>query len=335
VIAASVGQVLRLRTSTDDRAWDDFVTGHPEGTAFHLSRFLRTAAPLLGQRAHLAVAEADGEVVGVVPMLLRSVGPSLLVNYWPRFPYLGPLLRPGFSAEVVLAAAVRHLRPRPVLHVGLRSTTPFPVPDRSGWTRDNYNSAIVQIGGRDDDALLALLTRTQRNTVRRAVQHGLVTGPATRLEISLHLGSWANGALARQGLPPRWPAGSHEKLYDALAPSGVCVATAVRRDDTPLAVSLDMRLGRRLIGWELGVAEEGRAVGASPLLITAVMRRARDLGAAEFDMLGAPTPGIAQHKRSLGAEICPSGAAHWSPAWLPSRRFVRRLSGLLPTTRPA
>jgi hypothetical protein len=92
-----------------------------------------------------------------------------------------------------------------------------------------------------------------------------------------------------------------------------------------------MFLGRRLIGWDLGISEEGRAAGASPLLMTAVMRCARDLGAAEFDMLSVPTPGIAQYKRSLGAEFRPSGAAHWSPPWLPPRRFLRRPRRLRPT----
>jgi hypothetical protein len=95
-----------------------------------------------------------------------------------------------------------------------------------------------------------------------------------------------------------------------------------------------MFFGSRLIGWDLGISEEGRAVGASPLLITAVMRCARDLGAAEFDMLGLPTPGIAHYKRSLGAEIRPSGAAHWSPPWLPASRHLRRLSARPPTIKP-
>jgi hypothetical protein len=263
-------------------------------------------------------------------MLLRAVGPFLLVNHCLRFPYLGPLLRPEFSPEAVRAAVLRHLRPRPVLHLGVRSTVPFPVPDRPGWTRDNYSSAIIPTAGKDDEALFGLLSRTQRNTVRRAVQEGLVAGPATRDEIADHLGTWANGTLARQGLSPRWPAGAHAQFYDALAPSGVCTGTAVRRDGQVLAVSLDMFLGRRLIGWDVGISEKGRALGASPLLTTTVMRCARDMGAVEFDMLGLPTPGIARYKRSLGAELRPSGAAHWSPPWLPPRRYLRRLSAFRP-----
>lgn len=105
------GPTLRLSPSRDDRLWHDLVVGHDAGTAFHLSQFLRTAAPLLGQRAHLTLAEAEGEIVGVVPMLVREVGPLLLVNCSARFPYLGPLLPPDFSMDTVLAAVQRYFRP--------------------------------------------------------------------------------------------------------------------------------------------------------------------------------------------------------------------------------
>jgi hypothetical protein len=73
-----------------------------------------------------------------------------------------------------------------------------------------------------------------------------------------------------------------------------------------------MSFGQRMVGWEMGLSDEGRAGGAAAVLATAVMRQARDAGADELDLLGAPTPGIADFKRSLGAELRPRGAALWS-----------------------
>jgi hypothetical protein len=327
------GTRLRLCPTTDDRVWDDLVRGHHAGTAFHLSGFLRTAASVLGQRAHLALAEADGEIVGVVPMLVCAVGPLLLVNCSARFPYLGPLLPPGFSMDTVLAAVRRHFRPRQVLHLGIQSTDTIAVPDRRGWTPGDVCSAILTVGDKDDDALLGLLAPTRRRRLRRAAEEGIVTGPATRREVVEHLPPLVNDTLARNGVPPCWPAGSHVRFYDVLAPTGVCLATAVRQDGKVLAISLDMLLGRRLVAWQMGMSAEGRVLGASSVLATAVMRRARDLGAIEFDMLGAPTPGIASYKRSLGAEFRPRTVGYWTAPWLPPRRYLRRLWSLSEANR--
>jgi CelD/BcsL family acetyltransferase involved in cellulose biosynthesis len=213
----------------------------------------------------------------------------------------------------------------------MQAVSPFPQPGLRGWERrETWSAAIVPTAGKDDDEQLGMLSRQQRGKVRRAVDQGLVAGPATRDEVA-QLTGWVQSTFARQGLPPRWPAGAHQSIYDALVPTGACTATAVRRNGTLLAVSLDMVLGDLMIGWEMGMSDEGRSAGASLILHTANMRRARDLGVSEFDMLGAPTPGIAHYKRSLGADLRTRGYAQWEPGWLPSRRYLRRVSTLLPT----
>lgn len=326
---------LRLRPSRDDGEWDRLVRSHPDATAFHLSAFLRTAGPLLGRRPRLTVAEADGQVVGVVPMLIRTAGPVVLVNHGLPFPYLGPLLPPDCSPASVVDAVRRYLRPRPVAHLRLQSVTPFPGEGPRGWEqRDTWTAAVVPTGGKDDDALLGLLARNQRLKLKQAVQRGLTAEPATADDLT-QLGPWVADTFARQGLPSRWPAGAHRAIFDALAPSGAAVATAVRHDGRLVAVSLDLHLGDRLIGWEMGMSDEGRAAGASLVLHMANMRRARDMGAVEFDMLGAPTPGVAKYKRSLGADLRMRGYAQWEPVWLPSRKYLRRLTSALPERKAA
>jgi Acetyltransferase (GNAT) domain len=228
----------------------------------------------------------------------------------------------------VLAAVQRYFRPRQVLGLGIQSTDSIAVPDRRGWTPDDACSAILTVGDKCDDALLGLIAPNQRRRLRRAAEEGIVAGAATRREIVEHLQPFVNDTLARNS-KPLWPASSHVRFYDVLAPTGVCLATAVRKDGKVLAISLDMLLGRRLVAWEMGISREGRVLGASHVLAAAVMRRARNLGAIEFDMLGAPTPGIATYKRSLGAELRPRTAAHWTAPWLPPYRYLRRLSFLV------
>ena len=317
--------VLTLRRCTDARVWDELVSGLPGATPFHLSAFLAPAGRALGLRVRPALAEVGGRVVGAVPMLIAVRGPFALVNHQLPFPYLGPLLPEGYSLDAVLPAVRRHLRGRCVLAFGVQSAGPVDPPSGPGWESAEHESAYVPLTGCDDDALLARMGKDQRANVRKGLRAGLEAGPVTREEVAAHLPAWAAEAFGRQGLPPRWPDGAHLAIYDALASRGVVVGTAVRKDGEPVGVAVDLLFGGRLIGWESGVSECGRALRAAPVLHYAVMRAARDLGAEELDMLGAPNPGIARYKRSLGAEFRPRGVARWrSPLGLWVKRLGRR-----------
>ncbi|MGY1914635.1 GNAT family N-acetyltransferase [Blastococcus sp. SYSU DS0973] len=331
VTAVHDAEVLSLRPSADHDLWDEFVSGHPDGTPFHRADFLTTIGSVLGLEVHLAVAEAAGAVRGVVPMLVRNRGPVLRVNRGLPVPYVGPLLAPGHSLDEALGAVRRYLRPRVIAAYDVQSVTPFLPPDQSGWSYDNsYSSAFCPVPGTDDEGLLNTLAKTQRAHARRSVRRGLVSGPATRQEVADHLTAWANAPLLRQGLPPRWPVGSHLAVYDAL-PREVCLATAVRRDGEPLAVGLALCFAGRMVGWEVGMSEEGRSAGAGTLLHVAELALARDRGIAELDILGAPSPSLENYKRSLGAEFRSRGVASWDAPVVGGLRLARRATSLAPT----
>lgn len=308
-------------------AWDEFVAAHPRATPFHLAAFLTTAGRCLDLRTHLTFAEADGRVIGAVPLLVRSHGPFALVNHRLPVPYLGPLLDPGYGPETVLPAVRRFLRPQPLLHLAVQSVDPYrPAPRGAGWTCDpDLDSYVVPVEGRDDDGLLALFAGSRRSKLRRALRAGLTAGPATREEVAELLPRWSAEAFRRQGLPPDWPEGSHLALYDALAPTGAVLASAVRRDGEPLLVSFDLCSAGRLIGWLIGTSEAGRAADATLVMYLHLARTARDAGIAGVDLLGSPTDGIAAFKRSLGAQPRPRGVARWDSPLLPvGKRLARQ-----------
>lgn len=314
---------LVLRRAAPE-AWDDVVAGHPDATPFHLAAFLSTAGRHLGLRTDLTVLEADGRVIGAVPLLIRARGPLALVNHRLPFPYLGPLLPPGWSPDAVLSAIRRHLRPQVLLSYGVESVGPLMPTPAPGWEyRDDFESAVIVLKGRDDDALLGRFDALQRANVRRGIRRGFETGPATRQDVAEHLASWSAAAFARQGLPPRWPAGAQVAIYDQMAASGRVLATAARRDGELLGVTVDFSWADRVYAWEIGLNPTGRAAGVAPVLSYAAVCRARDLGAAEMDILGAPNEGIARYKRSLGAEFRPRGVARWASPLLPWGKRVR------------
>jgi len=323
---------LALRPSTDSDMWDQLVAKHPDATPFHRADLLATIGSVLDLQVHLTLAEIEGEIVGAVPMLVRARGPFLQVNSALPLPYIGPLLPPEFSLDEVLAAARAHLRPRVLVQFGLQSVSPFSVPDGLGWQYDDgYSSAISAVPDTDDEGLLGTFSKSQRAHARRSIRRGLVAGTATRQEVAEHLTSWANAPFLRQGRPPRWPDGAHLAAYDALPPE-VCPATAIRRDGEVLAVGLSLCFAGRMVGWEMGMSEEGRSAGAATLLHLAEMGLARDRGIGELDVLGAPSPGLEAYKRSLGAVFRPRGVGRWQAPLVGALRRAGRATSFLSTT---
>ncbi len=312
---------VALRPCAGPQRWDSAVAAHPDGTPFHLSGFLQTAGNVLGLRVHLTELTVGGEPVGLVPLLVRAHGPLVSVNHGLPFPYLGPLLPPGYPMASVLPAVRRYLRPLSLLHFGLQSPVPFSAATWPGWqVDDGYESAILPVAALDDDQLIARMVSQRRTQLRKLLRSGVQVVPATREEIAESLSRWAEATFRRQGLAPRWPRGAHAAFFDALIPSGVALPSVVRDGDEVLLVALDLTLGRRTVAWEVGISEAGRAKSANVLLIYELMRAARDRGAVELDLLGPVNEGMASFKRSMGAEFRPRGAARWTSPVVPLAR---------------
>lgn len=322
---------LSLREADDAGQWDGVLAAFPAATPFHLAAFLTTSGRLLGLGVHLTLAEVDGVVVGAVPLLVRQRGPFLQVNHHLPFPYLGPLLRPGVALDEVVDAIRRFLAPRSVLQMGMQFEGRVALPDGSGWSHeDDYTSAYVPLAGLDDDALLERLTKNQRTSYRQGLRNGVVFSEATGDDLAGNLSRWGNEVLARQGVAPRWPVDAQLELHEQLAAAGNSFAYAVRRDDELLGVSISLQLNGRGIGWEMGMSDAGRKARAAPVLHVGCMREARDVGAVELDLLGAPTEGIAHYKRSLGAEFRPRTVLSWSAPVVPWARRLRRVADVIP-----
>ncbi|MCU1616859.1 MAG: FemAB family system-associated protein [Frankiales bacterium] len=322
---------LVLRPAPDSGTWDEFVTGHPAATPFHLSQFLSTAGRLLGLDVHLTLAEADGVVVGAVPLLIRAQGPFAQVNHNLPFPYLGPLVGPDVSLSAVVDAVRRYLKPRSVLQMGMQFGQPVALPSGAGWSQeDDYTSAYVTLAGLDDDDILARFSRAQRSSYRRGLRNGVVTSVATREDLAGQLSRWSTEVLARQGLPPRWPVDAQLELHEQLASLGASSATAVHLDGELVGVAISLLLNGRSVGWEMGMSDAGRNAGAAPVLHVETMRQVRDLGAVELDLLGAPTEGIARYKASLGAQFRSRSVLTWSAPLVPWARRLSRAAGALP-----
>ena len=155
----------------DAALWDDFVRADPAGTFFHLSAWRCVIERAFGHRPHYLLAERDGEIAGVLPLVevrTRLFGHTLISN--PFCVYGGPLARDGETAAA-LAAEAASLRAK----TGARAVE-FRYRDEPGtdWTAgpDLYVTFRKEIAA-TDEANLAAIPRKQRAMVRKAIANGL------------------------------------------------------------------------------------------------------------------------------------------------------------------
>src|SRR2546428_4233228 len=67
------GDVMNFLTTTDvDKSWDRFVESHPRATVAHLSAWGQIAREVYGHEPVYLRAEEDGEIRGVLPLVLVS-----------------------------------------------------------------------------------------------------------------------------------------------------------------------------------------------------------------------------------------------------------------------
>ena len=97
---------LDLASERDRTMWDDFVAGHPDGTAFHRTAWGQAVADGCGQRPQYLVAERGTDAVGVLPLIhVRSplFGQGLIAS---GFAVLGGFADTGILATGRAANAV-------------------------------------------------------------------------------------------------------------------------------------------------------------------------------------------------------------------------------------
>ena len=94
---------------TDPRQWDPYVTGHPDGSLYHLCRWDRVLPRVTGHRLMRLAAVDRGQVKGVLPLVfMRSLLFGRMLVSMPYFNYGGILADdPPVAADLYEAAALR------------------------------------------------------------------------------------------------------------------------------------------------------------------------------------------------------------------------------------
>lgn len=165
----------------EDSRWDEFVSGHPGGTFFHLAAWRGIIERSFGFEPLYLFATDGGALRGVLPLfLVKSLlfGRSLVAM--PMGVYGGPvaldeeasqaLIRKAMS--LVKEHAVRYLEIRGNPHAQFDATASLNG-DAARWSSKNLYFTFLGEIEPTDELNLARIPRKQRRMVRQGEKHGL------------------------------------------------------------------------------------------------------------------------------------------------------------------
>ena len=173
-----MGVTCRPMTAASAPAWDRFVAAIPTGTFFHRAAWADVFARAFGHTPHYVMAERDGAVVGVLPLVhvkTRLFGNGLMSS--PFCVYGGPLAADSEAAAALEAETVALMGRLGTPVAEYRFLHPLPEgwlnEDRWATKSDLYVTFRKPIGA-DDDANMKAIPRKQRAMVRKGIDRGLV-----------------------------------------------------------------------------------------------------------------------------------------------------------------
>lgn len=158
-------------------AWDDYVERHPAATFFHLYGWRRVLGEALGHRTYYLVAEQDGALAGVLPLV--QVKSALFGNTLSSLAFCteaGPLADDDETRRALEAAASGLAHQLGVDALEYRLAVPSGHGGRV--SKDLYETFSKPIFG-DEDANLQAIRGKQRNIIRKGIKNGLQYGPDT------------------------------------------------------------------------------------------------------------------------------------------------------------
>lgn len=258
--------------AADDPRVEPFVRAHPDATLFHLPQWSRAAEAGTGQRAHLLVAEAGGEIAGVLPLThirSRLFGDALVST---GFGTGGGILATGNAAAAALADAAWALAES--LGCATAELRGGPVP--AGWqARAGAYSRFSRSLPDTEAALLASIPRRQRAEVRRAQGFALATSAGTDTRHrDAHYSVYAESV--RNLGTPVYPRALFEAALDSFGDEADIVI--VWKDGRPLASMLNFYFAGTCHSYWGGGSREARRWRANDLVYYEVMRRAVERG---------------------------------------------------------
>jgi len=162
--------VVRTLAAEREREWESFVERAPAATFFHRAGWRTVLERAFGHRAHYLYAEADGRLVGVLPLLQvrsRLFGHSL--SSLPFCVYGGIVADTAAAGAALRAEACRLAEALQVDALELRNREP----SGAGWPVKELYFTFRKPIDPDDEVNLKGIPNRQRAMVRKGESEGL------------------------------------------------------------------------------------------------------------------------------------------------------------------
>ena len=275
VAHAAAALAVRPFAPADARPWDEFVAACPAATFFHRIGWRDIIGGVFRHRCHYLVAERDGRLTGVLPLVevkSRMFGHALVSL--PFAVYGGVAAADATSARALIDASVALARKLGVAHLELRNRTVQCV----DWPRQDLYVTFRKALLSDVDANMLTIPRKQRAMVRKGIKNGLASAVETSVDRFFALYS---DNVHRHGTPP-FPRRYFARLKEVFGDDcEVLVVTS--RDGQPVSGVMSFYFRDEVLPFYAGDTTAARDLAANDFKYWELMRRACERGVAVFD----------------------------------------------------
>jgi FemAB-related protein (PEP-CTERM system-associated) len=307
-LASRAEPTIVIRPDLPAARWDSFVARQPAASAYHRAHWTGIIEDAFGHETGRLAAEADGEIVGVLPLVFFDS--RLFGRFAVSMPFVnyGGILAASADARTsLLDAAVAETRRRGGTHLELRHTARgFP----QLQARTHKVAMVVQLE-RTVDGQWQRLDRKLRNQVRKAEKSGvrMSEGGPELLDAFYDV-------FARNMRDLGTPVYSRRFFVEVLRQLGETARVfCAWKGDTPIAASIVLGHGDTMeVPWASSI-RDFNPLCANVLVYWTMLRFAIDRGHTHFDF-GRSTPleGTYQFKQQWGAEPSPLVWEYWTAA---------------------
>lgn len=289
---------VRELESGDEGRWDAFVDSHAVATFFHLSGWKRAVEEGLRRRCRYMMAERDGAIVGILPLVhvnSRLFGNSLISTGFSV--YGGPVTVGTEVDDALDAAAEQIARETGAEYIEYRNQRR----QRPGWpAKEDKYATFKRPILEDSEANLLAIPRKQRAVVRKALKSDL------RAEFSDDLDSFYAlfSRSYRDHGTPVFPKRFFEVLMAAL-PERIRIMQ-VADGGEPLSAVMTFYQRDQVMPYFAGARSEARRHGANDLVYWSLIEDGRERGFKVFDFGRSKTgSGSYSFKKNWGFEPQP------------------------------
>jgi FemAB-related protein (PEP-CTERM system-associated) len=265
---------LRPVSDADGAAWDAFVERTPEATFFHRWGWRQVIGQAFGHERHYQLAERDGEVVGILPLVrVRShlFGDNLVSM--PFGVYGGPVATDEMTRHRLQQAACELADALGVGSLELRHRQPYN-PD---WpTKPLYYTFRKTISA-DHEANLKAIPRKQRAMVRKGIKADLQGEQEAGVDRLYAVYSESVRNLGTPVFPKRYFQLLRNVFGDA------CDVSVIRHAGEDVAAVMSFWFRDEVLPFYGGSRPAARQVAGNDFMYWDLMCRAADRGISLFD----------------------------------------------------